>query len=172
MGLLLLEREKKVFLSNPQVQPDFSGQDYLIGRQLKPEPRLDIIKLFNDYHIKPTAMIDVSDGLASDILHICTSSNKGCRLYEDKIPIDPATVMTAEEFNIVPTIAALHGGEDYELLFTIKQADYNKIKDLQGISIIGHITEASAGTYLITNSNSMVNITAQGWDGLKNKKIL
>jgi thiamine-monophosphate kinase len=164
MGLLLLVREKKTFLANPSAQPDLQGNDYVISRQLKPEPRLDAIKLFKDYHIKPTSMIDVSDGLASDILHICKNSDKGCRLYEEKIPVDPATALVAEEFEIASSVAALHGGEDYELLFTIKQADFQKVKDLPGISIIGHITEASAGVCLITNAGSVTNISAQGWN--------
>ncbi len=167
VGLLLLEREKKAFLIHPNEQPDLQGNEYIISRQLKPEARLDIIRLLKDYHIKPTAMIDISDGLASELIHICTNSNKGCKIYEEKIPIDPTTVMAIEEFNISPIIAALHGGEDYELLFTIKQSDYNKIKDIPGISIIGHITEAAEGINLITNNGSMQPITAQGWNSFR-----
>lgn len=164
MGLLLLIREKKTFIENPIKQPDLQGNDYVISRQLRPEPRLDAIKLFKDYHITPNSMIDVSDGLASEILHICKNSNKGCRIYEEKIPIDPATTIISNEFELSPTLAALHGGEDYELLFTIKQADYDKIKDLSGISIIGHITDAASGVCLITNSGTLSDITAQGWN--------
>ncbi|GAA4802838.1 thiamine-phosphate kinase [Olivibacter ginsenosidimutans] len=164
VGLQLLEREKQIFLENPQVQPDLEGKDYIIERQLKPEARKDIVYLFRELKIKPTAMIDVSDGLASEILHICRQSNKGCRIYEEKIPIDPMTYETARSFNLDPTVCALSGGEDYELLFTIKQADYEKIKGDLDISIIGHITEESAGCSLVSKSGNMHPITAQGWN--------
>jgi len=167
MGLLLLEREKKVFLANPHAQPDLQGNDYIIARQLKPEARLDVVNLFADYHIKPTAMIDISDGLASEILHICNDSSKGCRLYEDKIPVDPATAIAAREFDMSPSVAALHGGEDYELLFTVKQSDYDKIKDLPGISIIGHITDHTSGVGIVATDGALHPITAQGWDSFK-----
>ncbi|WP_345952124.1 MULTISPECIES: thiamine-phosphate kinase [unclassified Mucilaginibacter] len=166
-GLQLLEREKLVYLENPQIQPDLEGKDYIIERQLKPEARQDIIQLLGDLKVKPTAMIDVSDGLASEILHICTQSNKGCQLYEEKIPIDPMTYETAREFNLDPTICALSGGEDYELLFTIKQADYDKIKHDVDISIIGYITEASAGCNLISKSGQVHELKAQGWNAFK-----
>src|ERR1700742_2336828 len=127
-GLQLLEREKQVYLENPNIQPDLEGKDYIVERQLKPEARRDIVDLLKEIKIRPTSMIDVSDGLASEILHICKQSNKGCNIHEDKIPLDPMTFDTAREFNLDPTICALSGGEDYELLFTIKQADYEKIK--------------------------------------------
>jgi thiamine-monophosphate kinase len=163
-GLQLLEREKLVYLENPNIQPDLEGKDYIIERQLKPEARKDIVELLKDIDVKPTAMIDISDGLASEILHICKQSNKGCNLYEEKIPIDPMTYETAREFNLDPTVCALSGGEDYELLFTIKQADYDKIKLQMDITIIGHITEASAGCNLVTKSGVVHELKAQGWN--------
>ena len=163
-GLLMLEREKQVFLANPDMQPDLEGHDYIIGRQLKPEARGDVIKKLEEAGILPTAMIDISDGLASEILHICHDSNAGCRLYEEKIPIDPMTVATAEEFNISPVTAALNGGEDYELLFTISMNDYEKIRQLTDVSVIGHITAADEGCNLVTGDNVLVEITAQGFD--------
>ncbi|WP_158825769.1 thiamine-phosphate kinase [Mucilaginibacter lacusdianchii] len=166
-GLQLLEREKLVYLENPQIQPDLEGKDYIIERQLKPEARLDIIDLLKNMNVKPTAMIDVSDGLASEVLHICTQSNKGCQLYEEKIPIDPMTYETAREFNLDPTICALSGGEDYELLFTVKQADYDKIKNDVDISIIGYITEPAAGRNLISKSGQVHELKAQGWNAFK-----
>jgi thiamine-monophosphate kinase len=164
VGLQLLEREKLVYIENPNIQPDLEGKDYIIERQLKPEARKDIVELLKDIDIKPTAMIDISDGLASEILHICKQSNKGCNIYEDKIPLDPMTYETAREFNLDPTVCALSGGEDYELLFTIKQADYEKIKLQMDISIIGHITEASAGCNLVTKSGVIHALKAQGWN--------
>lgn len=166
-GLQLLEREKLVYIENPNIQPDLEGKDYIIERQLKPEARKDIIELLKDIKVKPTSMIDISDGLASEILHICKQSNKGCNLYEDKIPLDPMTYETAREFNLDPTVCALSGGEDYELLFTVKQADYEKIKLLMDISIIGHITEASAGCNLVTRSGVIHALKAQGWNAFK-----
>ncbi|MGD0710732.1 MAG: thiamine-phosphate kinase [Bacteroidales bacterium] len=171
MGLMLLKREKEVYRANPEMQPELLGHDYILEKQLKPEARTDIIELLHECKIKPTAMIDISDGLASEIIHICEDSGKGCNLYEDKIPIDPSTVSMAEELNIDPTIAALSGGEDYELLFTIAQNDFEKIKAIKGIMPIGHITEASAGINLISRSGTFVPITAKGWEAfLKNKK--
>ena len=167
VGLQLLEREKLVYIENPNIQPDLEGKDYIVERQLKPEARRDVIELLQDIDIKPTAMIDISDGLASEILHICKQSNKGCNIYEDKIPLDPMTYETAREFNLDPTVCALSGGEDYELLFTIKQADYEKIKLQMDISVIGHITEPSAGCNLITKSGVVHAITAQGWNAFK-----
>lgn len=163
-GLQLLEREKLVYLENPNIQPDLEGKDYIIERQLKPEARKDIIELLKDIDVKPTAMIDISDGLASETLHICKQSNKGCNLYEEKIPIDPMTFETAREFNLDPTVCALSGGEDYELLFTVKQADYDKIKLQMDITVIGHITEASAGCNLVTKSGVVHELKAQGWN--------
>jgi len=164
IGLQLLEREKLIYLENPNIQPDLEGKDYIVERQLKPEARKDIVELLKDIEVKPTAMIDVSDGLASEILHICKQSNKGCNLYEDKIPLDPMTYETAREFNLDPTICALSGGEDYELLFTVKQADYEKIKFKMDITVIGYITEPSAGCNLITKSGNSHPIKAQGWN--------
>ena len=164
VGLQLLEREKQVYLSNPNIQPDLEGKDYIVECQLKPEARGDIISILKELKIKPTSMIDVSDGLASEILHICTQSNKGCTLYEDKIPIDPMTYETAREFGLNPTVCALSGGEDYELLFTIKQADFEKIRYNADISIIGHITETSAGCNLVSKSGNVHELKAQGWN--------
>src|SRR6195952_1711598 len=163
-GLQLLEREKLIYLENPNIQPDLEGKDYIIERQLKPEARKDIIELLREIEVKPTAMIDISDGLASEVLHICTQSNKGCNLYEDKIPLDPMTYETAREFNLDPTVCALSGGEDYELLFTVKQADYDKIKFKMDITIIGYITEPSAGCNLVTKAGNLHPLKAQGWN--------
>ena len=167
MGLQLLEREKLIFLENPNIQPDLEGKDYIVERQLKPEARKDILNLLKDLKVKPSAMIDISDGLASEILHICKQSNKGCNLYEEKIPIDPMTYDTAREFNLDPTVCALSGGEDYELLFTVKQADYDKIKHNADISIIGHITEAAAGCNLVSKAGVVHELKAQGWNAFK-----
>lgn len=167
MGLLLLEREKKVYQANPAMQPELSGFDYQVGRQLKPEARTDIRNLMAGLGLKPTAMIDISDGLASEILHICKKSNVGCKLFEEKIPIDEQTREMALEFNIIPTVAALSGGEDYELLFTIRQDDYDKVKEVTGISIIGHMTNEKLGKNMITRDGQIVPLTAQGWDGMK-----
>ncbi len=163
-GLQLLEREKLIYLENPQIQPDLEGKDYIVERQLKPEARRDIIDLLKEIEVKPTAMIDISDGLASELLHICKQSNKGCNLYEEKIPLDPMTFETAREFNLDPTVCALSGGEDYELLFTVKQADYDKIKFKMDITIIGYITEPSAGCNLVTKSGTVHELKAQGWN--------
>lgn len=162
-GLQLLEREKQIFLENPQIQPDLEGKDYIIERQLKPEARRDIILRLKELGVKPSAMIDVSDGLSSELIHICTQSAKGCTVYEEKIPIDPMTYETARQFNLDPTLCALSGGEDYELLFTIKQDDFEKVKHNPDISIIGYITEESAGMNLISRSNKVHPLKAQGW---------
>ncbi len=166
-GLLLLEREKQVFKADPNMQPDLEGYDYILSRQLKPEARTDIQKIFQDKKVLPTSMIDISDGLASEILHICTGSDLGCNIYEDKIPIDPTTVTKATEFDIDPTTFAMNGGEDYELLFTVSQGDYEKLKDVREISIIGHMTARESGVNLISRSGAQVSITAQGWDALR-----
>jgi thiamine-monophosphate kinase len=163
-GLQLLEREKLIYLENPQIQPDLESKDYIVERQLKPEARRDIVELLRSIDVKPTAMIDISDGLASEIMHICKQSAKGCSIYEDKIPLDPMTFETAREFNLDPTVCALSGGEDYELLFTVKQADYDKIKFKMDITIIGHITEQSAGCNLVTKAGNMHPLKAQGWN--------
>jgi thiamine-monophosphate kinase len=168
-GLQLLEREKLIYLENPNIQPDLEGKDYIVERQLKPEARRDIVELLKSIEVKPTAMIDVSDGLASEIMHICKQSNKGCSLYEDKIPLDPMTFDTAREFNLDPTVCALSGGEDYELLFTVKQADYDKIKFKMDITIIGYITEAASGCNLITKAGNSHPLKAQGWNAFKNE---
>lgn len=170
VGLQLLEREKQVFLSNPKIQPDLEGKDYIVERQLKPEARIDIIDLLAKMKVKPTSMIDISDGLASEILHITRQSKKGCKIYEEKIPLDPMTAETAREFGLDPTVCALNGGEDYELLFTIKQADYDKMKHDVDISIIGYITEESAGNYLITKAGNIHEIKAQGWNAFTSTK--
>jgi len=166
VGLQLLEREKKIFMESPNVQPDLEGNDYIIERQLKPEARKDIPVLLKKLQVKPTSMIDISDGLASEILHISTSSDLGCNLFEDKIPIDPSTYNMAREFNLDPTVCALSGGEDYELLFTIDQSDFPKIKANPDISVIGHMTSKKDGTNLITKGGTSHPLTAQGWDSL------
>jgi thiamine-monophosphate kinase len=163
MGLQVLEREKQVFLVNPQSQPDLTAYDYLIERQLKPEARKDIVVLLESLDVKPTAMIDISDGLSSEILHLCEDSEVGCNLFEEKIPLDPQLISTCEEFEISSTTVALSGGEDYELLFTIGQKDYDKIKGSPHLTVIGFMTEAEEGAHLITRSNQKVPLTAQGW---------
>lgn len=171
VGLQLLEREKQVFISTPGVQPDLEGNDYILERQLKPEARVDIVKMLEDAGVMPTSMIDISDGLSSELLHLCTQSNTGCVLYEEKIPIDPTTYNTAREFNLDPTVCALSGGEDYELLFTIDLKDYDKIKSNPHLTVIGHMTAASAGYDMISKSNTQHEITAQGWNALLKKDL-
>ena len=171
MGLLLLEREKQVFKADPNMQPELEGYDYVLGRQLKPEARVDIVKILKEKGIQPTSMIDISDGLASEIKHICKNSKLGCQLYEDKIPIDVTAVNISEEFKMDPTIAALSGGEDYELLFTISQADYDKIKSVEEVSVIGHMTDISEGENLISRSGSAVELKAQGWDAMPKDEV-
>lgn len=163
LGLKVLEREKEVFKVNPNSQPDLDKYTYIVERQLKPEARKDIVKLLKDLEVKPTAMIDVSDGLSSEILHICDKSGVGCDVYEDKIPLDPQVISTCEEFNINSTTVALSGGEDYELLFTISQDDFPKIKHNPNLSVIGYITDKSAGTHLVTRADTKIPIVAQGW---------
>lgn len=167
LGLQLLEREKKIFLENPNIQPDLEGKDYIVERQLKPEARADIVEMLRALGIKPTSMIDVSDGLSSEIIHICTKSEKGCSIYEEKIPIDPMTYETAREFNLDPTVCALSGGEDYELLFTVKQSDYDKIKFNPDITIIGHITDNASGINIISKSGNVHPLKAQGWNSFQ-----
>ncbi len=167
MGLLLLEREKEVYKADPNMQPELEGYDYILERQLKPEARIGVVKMLKENGVKPTSMIDISDGLASEIKHICKESKLGCQIYEDKIPIDVTTINMAEELKMDPTIAALSGGEDYELLFTISQTDYDKIKSLEGISIIGHMTEINEGENLISRSGTSIKLKAQGWDAMK-----
>ena len=170
IGLQLLEREKQVFEAAPTAQPDLDGHDYALERQLKPECRADVVRLLAEVGVIPTSMIDVSDGLASEILHICNSSGVGCTIYENKIPIDSTTVNTCLDFNIAPSIAALSGGEDYELLFTIKQTDYKKLENNPLVTPIGHIVDKATGVNLHSESGVVTPITAQGWDGLSNKK--
>jgi thiamine-monophosphate kinase len=168
MGLLLLEREKAAFQGDPNMQPDLEGYDYILERQLKPEPRTDIIKMLKEIQVKPTAMIDISDGLGSEILHICKGSRLGCRIYEEKIPIDPTTAGMAGVFGISPVTAALNGGEDYELLFTIAQEDFEKVKAIPNVTVIGHMTELAQGANLVARDGVLVEITAQGWNALRN----
>ena len=169
LGLQVLEREKQVFEVNPNSQPDLTNYSYLIERQLKPESRMDIVNLLKDLEVKPTSMIDISDGLSSEILHICTQSKVGCNLYEDKIPLDQQVISTCEEFDLNSTTIALSGGEDYELLFTISQEDFPKIKGNPHLTVIGHITEESEGVNLVTRANQYIKLTAQGWNALMNK---
>ncbi|MFI5218991.1 MAG: thiamine-phosphate kinase [Bacteroidia bacterium] len=163
LGLQLLNREKRVFLENPGVQPELTGYDYLLERQLKPEARKDIIEALKKAGILPTAMIDVSDGLASELFHICTQSKTGCEIFEDKIPIDVKTAELAAEFNLGPAVCALSGGEDYELLFTINIGDYEKIKSLKDVRIIGHITDEGSGLKMVDRSGHSIDLKAQGW---------
>lgn len=167
LGLQVLEREKEVFKVNPNNQPDLEPYTYLVERQLKPEARKDIVELLKQLEVKPTAMIDISDGLSSEILHLCQQSAVGCELFENKIPLDPTVISTAEEFTMDSTLIALSGGEDYELLFTIDQADYPKIKGNPHLTVIGHITEQQEGVHLVTRGNTKVPITAQGWNAFK-----
>ena len=167
MGLQLLEREKEIFKSNPEVQPTLEGHDYILQRQLKPEARKEIIELLKELGVKPTAMIDISDGLSSEIMHICKKSDLGCKIFQDKIPIDESTSQMANEFNIEPLIAALNGGEDYELLFTIDINDFDKIKDQQMIHPLGHIADKEHGMILITNAGQSIELKAQGWNQMK-----
>ena len=163
MGLQVLEREKEVYKVNPNNQPDLEPYTYIIERQLKPEARKDIVQLLKDLGVTPTAMIDISDGLSSEIIHLCKQSGVGCDLYEEKIPLDPQVISTCEEFNIDSTTVALNGGEDYELLFTIAQEDFPKIKANPNFSVIGYMKEASEGIHLVTRGNTKIAMKAQGW---------
>jgi len=167
MGLQLLEREKKVFQGEKDFQPDFEGREYLLERQLKPEARRDIIKLLNDNDILPTSMIDISDGLSSELLHICNESRVGCRIYEDRIPIDYQTAAMAEQFNMNLTTAALNGGEDYELLFTAPLSLHKKLENLDGIKIIGYVCNQDDGACLLARDGTEIPLVAQGWDAIK-----
>lgn len=169
MGLQVLEREKEVFKVNPNSQPDLEPYSYIVERQLKPEARNDIAGLLKVLGVSPTAMIDISDGLSSEILHLCKESEVGCNLYEDKIPLDPTVISACEEFKIDSTMVALSGGEDYELLFTVDQKDFEKIKGNPNLSIIGHMTDASEGAHLITRGNTKIPLTAQGWNSFKSE---
>ena len=168
MGLQVLEREKAVF-TETGAQPDLSGHDYILERQLKPEARRDIIELLRQLDVRPTAMIDISDGLASEAIHIARSSGLGVRLYDEKLPIDPTTYQTARDFNLDPTTCALNGGEDYELLFTITQADYAKIKGNPSLTVVGHMIDANSGYRLVDKQGGEHELMAQGWDAFLRK---
>ena len=169
MGLQLLEREKAVFEGENEINPDFSGKEYLLERQLKPEARKDIIEDLAKENILPTSMIDISDGLSSELMHICTQSNTGCRVYEDRIPIDYQTAVMAEELNMNVTTCALNGGEDYELLFTVPLTAHDKVAAMKGVKVIGHITKAELGCALITRDGQEFKLKAQGWNPLKDE---
>lgn len=164
IGLQILEREKQIFIENKDFEPKLDDAQYVVGRQLKPEAQKNLIEYFEQNSIKPTAMIDISDGISSEILHICSQSQVGCNIYNEKLPINTETTKIAQELNINPVVAAMNGGEDYELLFTINQSDYEKINNNADISIIGHITNKNAGCNLITEDNQKVEIKAQGWN--------
>ena len=166
MGLQLLEREKRVFQGEKDFTPDFSGKEYLLERQLKPEARKDIIEKLAAANIVPTSMMDISDGLSSELLHISKESHVGCRVYEDRIPIDYQTAVMAEQFNMNLVTAALNGGEDYELLFTVPLTDHEKVSEMEGIKIIGHITKAELGNFLVGRDGGEVELKAQGWNSL------
>lgn len=167
MGLQLLEREKIVFSANENAQPDFEGKDYILQRQLKPEARKDIVKSLAESGIVPTAMMDISDGLSSELIHICSQSNTGCRIYEDKIPINYQAAVMAEEINMSIVTAALNGGEDYELLFTVPIEDYDKIVTMENVGIIGHMTKPELGLNLVGREGEEIGLKAQGWNSLK-----
>ncbi|WP_046744044.1 thiamine-phosphate kinase [Kordia zhangzhouensis] len=166
LGLKVLQREKSVFEVNPNNQPDLDMYSYIIERQLKPEARKDIPLLLKELEVQPTSMIDISDGLSSEIMHLCKQSGVGCNLFEEKIPLDPQVISTCEEFELDSTTIALSGGEDYELLFTIRQEDYPKIKANPNLTVIGHMTEANEGIHLITRANTKIALKAQGWNAM------
>ena len=166
LGLQVLEREKQVFKVDPNNQPDLDSYTYLIERQLKPEARKDIAGLLKEMEVKPTAMIDISDGLSSELFHICTQSKVGCKVYEDKLPLDPQVISACEEFELDSTMVALSGGEDYELLFTVPIADFDKIKGNPNFSIIGHVTTENQGLNLVTRANQEIELKAQGWNAI------
>ena len=167
MGLQVLKREKEVFKVNPNSQPDLEPYSYIVERQLKPEARKDIRELLINLEVQPTAMIDISDGLSSEILHLCKQSEVGCNLYEEKIPLDPTVISACEEFKMDSTLVALSGGEDYELLFTIDQKDFDKIKGNPNLTVIGHMTDASEGAHLVTRGSTKIPLTAQGWNAFQ-----
>ncbi|RYC52473.1 thiamine-phosphate kinase [Flagellimonas olearia] len=164
LGLQVLEREKEVFKVNPNSQPDLEPYSYIVERQLKPEARKDVVELLKKLEVKPTSMIDISDGLSSEILHLCKRGEVGCNLFEDQIPLDPTVISTAEEFKMDSTMIALGGGEDYELLFTVDQGDYPKIKANPNLTVIGHMTQKSEGAHLVTRAKTKIPLTAQGWN--------
>lgn len=166
LGLQVLEREKQVFQANPNAQPELDQYTYLVERQLKPEARKDIPKLLKDLQVKPTSMIDISDGLSSEVIHICKQSGVGCKIFEDKIPLDPQVISTCEEFQLDSTTIALSGGEDYELLLTIGMDDFPKIKGNPNLTVIGHITDTKEGMHLITRANTQIPLIARGWNSL------
>jgi thiamine-monophosphate kinase len=163
MGLQVLARENEVFKANPKHQPDLEPYSYLVERQLKPEARKDVISLLQDLKVRPTSMIDISDGLSSEVMHLCKQSEVGCRLYEDKIPLDPQFINVCEEFSLDSTTIALSGGEDYELLFTIKQDDFTKIKGNPNLTVIGHMTAKGTEPSLVTRAEEVIPLKAQGW---------
>lgn len=167
VGLLFLEREKKIYMESPGVQPDLEGESYVIGRLLKPEARKDIVEFLAQQEVMPTAMMDISDGLSSELLHICKQSNLGCVLYEEKLPVAEPMRMAAYKFEIDPTACALSGGEDYELVFTVSQSDYDKLVLNEEISVVGYMTEPEAGVHIITKGGGKHAITAQGWNHMK-----
>lgn len=164
MGLQVLEREKEVYKENPEMQPELEGFDYILERQLKPEARKDIIHYLKELGVRPTAMIDVSDGLASEALHLASNSELGVIIYDEKIPTDQETYNVARDFNLDASVAALNGGEDYELLFTISQADYDKIKDTKHLSIVGYMTDKNSGCHIVDRGGQLIPLTAQGWN--------
>ncbi len=164
LGLTLMEREKRIFLENPNIQPNLEGEDYIVGRLLKPDARRDIITFFEKNNITPTSMMDVSDGLSSEILHLCKQSNLGCRLYEDKLPINELSRAAAFKFGLDPTVCALNGGEDYELVFTLKQEDYEAITINEEIAVVGYMTGPEEGKKMISRGGNLFDITAQGWN--------
>lgn len=166
MGLQLLEREKRIFRGEKDFTPDFAGKEYLLERQLKPEARKDVIEMLRNADIVPTAMMDISDGLSSELLHISRASHVGCRIYEDRIPIDYQTAVMAEQFNMNLVTAALNGGEDYELLFTVPLSEHDKVSEMKGIKVIGHITKPELGNYLVGRDGGEVELKAQGWNSL------
>lgn len=170
LGLQILEREKAVFVENKNMQPDLHGSEYVLERQLKPEARKDMVELFKKMDLKPTSMIDVSDGLSSELLHLAKASGLGLQVYEEKIPCDPTVMTTAEEFNLNGVTCALNGGEDYELLFTIAQSDYDKIKGNPNMTVIGYMVDESSGTNLVTHDSKAIPLTAQGWNAHKSKE--
>jgi len=170
MGLQVLEREKQVYLANPDMQPELLDKDYIVERQLKPEARMDVVKSLKSLGLKPTSMIDISDGLASELMHICKESNVGAYIYEEKLPIDPMTFDTAREFELDPLTIMLNGGEDYEVLFTIPQSDYEKVRNHPDISVIGYVKSADEGVNIYTKGEHLVPVTAQGWNHFKGSK--
>jgi thiamine-monophosphate kinase len=170
LGLTLMERERQIYLENPGVQPTLENESYIVGRLLKPEARKDIIEWLEQSEIKPTSMMDISDGLSSEILHLCKKSELGCRIYEEKIPLNEATKAAAFKFGLDPTVCALNGGEDYELIFTMKQADYEKVTLQEEISVIGYMCDKEEGSKMISKGGNLFDITAQGWNAFSEAK--